>query len=94
MNLKSQNDDYLIFGGGRTVNLTEYLTLQLLEDVSVDIRQAYTGRCIFSASGKLVKEKVAPKYYLFYIGDRDLDTLLWNNVGVILNVNINNISKS
>lgn len=92
LNLKRSNDDYLIFGGGRNVNLSEYFNVQLLEKVKVKIVNRYSGQVLFDSVGKLVKQKTAPKYYQYFIDDVNIDEILWNHVGLFLNIEVVNVS--
>lgn len=93
LSLDHENDDYIMFSKGRLVNLTDILHTMLLEDVSFIIRNTYDGKTLLDVEGKLVKERVSPKYYLFHINEVDIDTVLWNLVGSKIEVEINNISN-
>ena len=94
LNLKHSNDEYLIFSGGRITNISEYLNVMLLNDVYVEVTNSYDGKVLFSESGQLVKEKVSPKYYMYHVNGTDLDSVLWNNVGNRLEIEIKNITKN
>lgn len=97
LNLKHDNDDYLIFSKGRLENVSEYLNLLLCDDVYVCVKTMYDSMVLFKAEGKLIKDKVSPKFYTYHIcgqdGKYDLDSVLWNNVGNKLEIEIKNISK-
>ena len=90
--LHNQTDDYIMFSKGRLVNLTDTLYTMLLEDVSFIIRNMYDKKILLQAEGKLFKERVSPKYYLFHIDEVDIDTVLWNLVGSKIEIELVNIS--
>lgn len=94
LNLKHDNDDYIMFSSGRTTNISEYLNVMLLNDVFVEVKNPYDGEILFSESGQLVKEKVSPKYYLYHVNGIDLDSVLWDNVGRKLEIEIKNITMN
>lgn len=93
----NQKDSYTVFNSGRMVNITEYLNLLLCDDVYVCIKTMYDGKILFKAKGKLIKDKISPKFYMYRICGQDykydLDSILWNNVGNKLEIEIKNISK-
>ena len=93
LNLKHSNDEYLIFSGGRITNISEYLNVMLLNDVFVEVKNTYTDEILFSESGQLVKEKISKYYYLYHVNGKDLDTLLWDNIGRRLEIEIKNITQ-
>lgn len=91
--LKHDTDDYIILTSGRLVNLTEYLNLQLLEEVHMKISKTYDKQVILDVSGKLIKDKTQPKLYLYHIDNVNIDDVLWNLVGSKVEIELNNISK-
>lgn len=88
LSLDNKNDDYRIFAGGRSVNLTEMLDEMLMGGMFIEIRDTYSGEILFSADGKLMKKKTAPKYYQYHVGKLNLDEALWNSVGRKLGIEI------
>lgn len=92
LNLKPQNDDYTVFSGGRTTNISEYLNVMLLSDVFVEVKDIYSKKILFSQKGKLVKQKLSRCYYLYHVDKSDLDSVLWNHVGRRLEIELKNIS--
>lgn len=94
LNLKHDNDNYIMFTKGRSENISETLNLMLLSDVFVEVKNTYDGKVLFSASGQLVKKKTAPKYYMYHVNDIDLDSVLWNNIGSKLEIEIRNVTKT
>lgn len=93
LNLSAKNDDYIMFHSGRSVNINEILNLMLMDDVYVCVRNLYTDKVLFNEEGKIIKDKVSACYYLYHINNKDLDTILWNNVGNRLMICIENITK-
>ena len=93
LNLKHDNDDYIMFVNGRSYNITETLDLLLLSDVQVSVKKAYDGTVLFAESGRLIKEKAGKCLYLYHVDGKDLDQVLWDNVGNKLEVDIKNITK-
>lgn len=91
LNLHHSNDSYLIFSSGRNVNLTEFFDVQLLEKIKVKMVNRYNGQVLFNSSGKLVKQKTAPRYYQYFINDINIDEILWNHVGLFLDIEIANV---
>ncbi len=91
--LHNQTDDYIMFSKGRSVNLTDILHTMLLEDVSFIVRNMYDKKILLKAEGKLFKERVSPKYYLFHIDETDIDSVLWNLVGSKIEIELINISN-
>lgn len=87
------DDSYIMFYKGRLINLTEFLNCMLLDDVYVKVQDKYSKKILFEEQGKLIKEKVQPCYYLHHVNRQDLDSILWNNVGRELIIEIRNISK-
>lgn len=94
LNLKHNNDDYVMFTRGRSENISETLNIMLLSDVFVEVRRTYSGKVLFSESGKLIKEKVAKCLYLYHVNGVNLDEVLWNNVGNKLEIEVRNITKT
>lgn len=88
----NQKDDYTLFSGGRLVSLTEYLNLMLLEDVHMTIKNMYDKKVIIDVKGKLIKDKVSPKFYLYHINGVNVDQLLWDLVGLKLEIELKNVS--
>jgi len=93
LSLDHQNDDYIMFFSGRNINLTDILDSMILEDVFIKVKRTHKGKVLFCKQGELFKEKVSRNYYLFYVGNQDLDSVLWDNVGQSLNIEIKNISN-
>ena len=91
--LKHDTDDYIIFSKGRLVNLTDELHTLLLEEVRFTIKSMYNKNVLLQAEGKLIKQRVSKCFYLFHVGDADIDSVLWNMVGSKIEVEINNISN-
>lgn len=94
LNLKHSNDDYVMFTRGRSENISETLNIMLLSDVFIEIRNTYSGKVLFSESGKLIKEKVAKCLYLYHVNGVNLDEVLWNNVGNKLEIEVRNVTKT
>lgn len=94
LNLKHDNDDYVMFTRGRSENISETLNIMLLSDVFIEVRHTYSGKVLFSESGKLIKEKTAPCYYQYYVNEVNLDEVLWNNVGNKLEIEVRNTTKT
>lgn len=93
LQLKYDNDSYIIFHKGRLVNLTEFLDCMLLDDIYAKVRDKYSNEILFEEEGKLIKERVQPYYYTYHVNGADLDSVLWDNVGRRLEIEIRNISK-
>lgn len=93
LNLSFDNDDYIVFSNGRNVNLTDILNSMILEDVFIKVKRVHNYKTLFCNQGELYKEKVSKNYYLFYIGNQDLDTVLWDSIGQKINIEIKNISN-
>lgn len=93
LKLHYNTDDYIMFCKGRLVNISEYLNCMLLDDVYVCIKDGYTNDVLFENEGRLVKEKVQPCYYLYHINGQNFDSILWDNVGKKLSIEIVNVSK-
>ncbi len=91
-NERSNYDDYIMMCKGRNTNLTELLELLILEDVHFSVSYAYSGEKIIDVKGKLYKNKIAPKYYTFWINGTDIDNVLWGLVGSKLEINLRNIT--
>ena len=85
-------DDYIMMCKGRNTNLTDLLELLILEDVHFSVSYAYSGEKIIDVKGKLYKNKIAPKYYTFWINGTDIDNVLWGLVGSKLEINLRNIT--
>lgn len=94
LNLKHNNDDYVMFTRGRSENISETLNVMLLSDVFIEIKNTYNEEVLFSESGKLIKEKVATCLYLYHVNGVNLDEVLWNNVGNRLEIEVRNITKT
>lgn len=95
LNLKHDNDDFIMFSKGRSININNVLYTLYMEyaDVYVSIVHLYTGEELFKASGSLYKDKIQPKYYTYHIDGQDLEEILWNNVGSKLSIEIKNITQ-
>lgn len=89
----NRDDDYLIVGNGRATNLSEMLNVMLLENVRMKVVNKYNGQALFDVEGKLVKEKVSKSFYLYHIGDFNIDEVLWSLVGRKIEIDIKNITK-
>ena len=88
----SNCDDYIMMCKGRNTNLTKLLELMILEDVHFSVIYAYSKEKIIDVKGKLYKNKIAPKYYTFWINGTDVDKILWDLVGCKLEINLKNIT--
>lgn len=88
----NRDDDYLIVDNGKATNLSEVLNVMLLEDVKVKIKNMYDGKHLFSAEGKLVKDKISKSFYLYCVDNRDMDSILWNLVDRKLEVELVNVT--
>lgn len=88
----NQKDEYTLFSGGRLANLTDKLNLMLLEDVHMRIRNMYNKKVYVDVGGKLIKDKVSPKFYLYHIDGVNVDQLLWDLVGLKLEIELKNVS--
>lgn len=77
----NQQDEYILFSGGRNINLSSELNTLLLSDVKIAVRDIYYDEVLFYGIGKLVLEKVGKCNYWYHVGDLDLDEVLWNNTG-------------
>lgn len=93
LNLKYDNDDYIVAGNGKYTNVSEVLNLMLMEKVFVSVKKMFSKKELFRASGKLIKESTPSKLYLYHVGGQNLDSVLWDNVGKKLEIEIKNISK-
>lgn len=93
LTLKYDDDSYLMFTKGRSENISEYLNLLLMDDVYVRVETMFEKNVLFEAKGQLIKDKISPKYYTYHVCGFDLDSVLWNNVGNKLKIEIKNISK-
>lgn len=93
LNLKHNDIDYIMFHKGRSTNISEILNVQLMDDVYVCVEDAYTNEVLFKERGQLIKDKIDNGFYLYHIGGQDLDSVLWDNVGQRLCIEIENISK-
>lgn len=80
-----------MFVGGRSVNISDYLNVQLLDKVFVEIKKG--DDILFSHSGKLEKKRVSKNYYMYYIDRKNVDEILWDNVGNIVSIRIDNLAK-
>lgn len=85
-------DDYIMMCKGRNTNLTRLLYNVLLEDVHFSVGYADSKEKIVDIKGKLYKNKIAPKYYTFWINGTDVDKILWDLVGCKLEINLKNIT--
>lgn len=94
LNLSHGDCSYLIFYQGRNVNLSDYLYAMYVDksDVSIKITDVYSKKILFDAKGELWKNKVQPMFYDYFVGEFNLDKVLWENVGKRLGVQIKNIS--
>ena len=99
LTLKFDNDDYLMFTGGRSENISDLLHILYTEkaEVCIDVKNAHSGKTLFQATGELSKMKLQPKYYTYCIVqngiEKDLDSVLWNNVGGQVEISIKNVGK-
>ena len=93
LNLKYTNDDYIIFSNGRLVNLSDYLNVMLLDDIDISIKSTYDEKVVLNTKGKLIKFKTQPKYYMYHVGDINIDEILWDLVGSKLEIELKNITK-
>ncbi len=91
-NERSNYDDYIMMCKGRNTNLTKLLELLILEDIHFSIGYAGLEEKIVDVKGKLYKNKIAPKYYTFWINGTDIDNVLWGLVGSKLEINLRNIT--
>lgn len=88
-----KNDDYIIIGNGRVININNILNPMLTENISIKIKNTYSGEVLVDKQGRLYREKKGRGIYLFHIDDYDFDSVLWNNVGSRLEIEILNIGK-
>lgn len=93
LNLSHDKDDYIIFSKGRLVNLTDYLNMMLMDNVKFEIKQMYNKKVMISAEGQLLKQRISKGFYLFHIGDVNIDNVLWNLVGSKLEIELININS-
>lgn len=93
LNLSYDKDDYVMFYNGRNVNLTEILNNMLFDDVMIRIKNKYDGKELFYAEGKLIKNKISFAHYLYHVDKKNLDEVLWNNIGKRLIIEVRNITK-
>lgn len=91
--LSHDKDDYIIFAGGRTTNLSEYLNSMLFENVKFVLTHSYSGKVLFDVEGKLLKQRTSKCFYLYHVGKFNADSVLWNLVGNKLEFEIRNIDK-
>ena len=93
LNLSHDRDDYIIFSKGRLVNLTDYLNMMLMDNVRFEIRQMYNKKVIVSAEGQLLKQMISKGFYLYHVGDINIDNVLWDLVGDKLEIELVNINS-
>lgn len=66
-------------------------------DVCIELKDAYLNKKLFEAAGKLSNAKLQPKYYTYCIVEngveKDLDGVLWDNVGRRIEVSIRNVGN-
>lgn len=89
--LNEKTNDYMIFAGGRTSNLSEYLNMLIFERVSVVVTSSYSGQVCVDRTGQLLKVKVGKYLYQYSVGGNDIDSVLWNLVGNRVNVKVKRI---
>lgn len=94
LRLDLKNDDYLVVGNGRSSNLSELLNVMLLDSIKVKVKSIYDEKILFDAEGELLKQKVNRNFYLYHVGNKDLDSVLWNLVGRKLEIEVLNVTKS
>jgi len=79
--------DYQIFERGNIYNLTEKLNLLLWDKVSVMVQK--NQDITFCEEGKLTKQKCpSGKLYQYFVGNKNLDEILWSNVGNTIQIEI------
>ena len=88
LSLKSSNDDYILFSGGRNINLSEKLNEYLLSDVTIIVKDLYYNEVLFCETGKFIKEKISKYNYWYHVNGVDLDEALWDNTGRRLEIEI------
>lgn len=93
LKLKYNNIDYTMFYKGRNINISEVLNVQLMNDVYVRVEDTYTNEILFEEKGQLIKNRIDKGFYLYYINGQDLDSVLWDNVGQRLCIEIKNVSS-
>lgn len=93
LNLSHRNDDYTIFSNGRLTNLSEILNVMLFDSVRMKAVDKYSGQVLFNVEGELLKKKVGKCFYLYHIGDFNIDEVLWELVGRKIEIDIKNITK-
>ena len=91
--ISRKNDNYIVASGGRNINLSEYLDTMLLENVKLLVKDNYSGKVLIDTRGKLVKKKVAKCFYLYHVGDCNVDDILWDLIGSKLEIELKNIGK-
>lgn len=87
--------EYSVVGNGRNTNLSEMLNAMLLEDIRIHIVNRYNGEKLFSAEGKLIKEKMpnSKGLYLYHVGGENLDEVLWNLIRKKVVIDLVNVTK-
>lgn len=95
LNLNHSNDDYIMFHQGRNTNISDYLYAMYkdISNVKVAITDIHSGESLLDAEGVLWKNKIQPKYYTYYVDEYDLDSVLWDNVGRKVRINIENVTR-
>lgn len=93
LNLKHDNSNYIMFYRGRNININEVLFDMFLDRVKISakITNRCTGEVLFDEEGKLFLDKIQPCFYTYSVGGKNLDKVLWDNVGRNLEIEIKNI---
>lgn len=94
LNLSKRDLSYVMFYNGRSVNLSDILYSMYIDraDIYAKIKDMYYDEVLFESSGELYKDKVAPYFYLYFVGEDNLDEVLWDNIGRRLEIKLKNIS--
>ena len=93
LNLHNKTCEYIMFSEGRLTNISKMLDTMLLYDTEIKITDSYTKEVLFDERGQLIKNRIDKGFYLYYINEQNLDSVLWDNVERRLCIEIKNISK-
>lgn len=95
LNLKHDNCEYIMFYKGRLVSISGMLFSMYMDksDVSVKISDKYSGKVLFNEVGELYKNKIQSKFYSYHINDKDLEQVLWDNIGYKIIIEIKNVTR-
>ncbi|HSH36455.1 hypothetical protein [Schnuerera sp.] len=96
LSLSHNKCEYTIFYNGRNINISDIIYSMYIDKskVAVEIADMYSSKTLFSSEGELYKERIQPCFYSYFVGEVDLEQVLWDNVGKKLSIEIKNITRS